>query len=95
MLEKTISVYLSFDIIPRKYKIDTDMYIADFGDCNVEEAEKIVKDNVALVKFLVRYLKKREFGAEIEKYTLSYLKLKFIGDSRYRLFFSNHTTFSF
>lgn len=40
-----------FDLIPRKYKIEIEVYIGDFGDYTVEEAEKIVKDNVALTVY--------------------------------------------
>lgn len=41
----------AFDLIPRKYRINIDVYIADFGDYTVEEAEKIVKDNVRLTVY--------------------------------------------
>ncbi len=40
-----------FDLIPRKFKINIDVYISDFGDYAVSEAEKIVKDNVALMVY--------------------------------------------
>lgn len=41
----------AFDLIPRKYKINIDVYITDFGDYSVDEAERIVKDNVALTVY--------------------------------------------
>lgn len=40
-----------FELIPRKYKIEADVYIKDFGDYTAEEAEKIVKDNIALLVY--------------------------------------------
>ncbi len=55
-VEKLNSVLLdkiaeTFDLIPRKYKIKIDVYISDFGDYTVQEAEKIVKDNIALTVY--------------------------------------------
>lgn len=38
-----------FALIPRKYKIEVNVYIRDFGDYTIGEAEKIVKNNVALM----------------------------------------------
>lgn len=57
----------AFDLIPRKYKIDIDVYIADFGDYNIEEAEKIVKDNVALTVY--------SFAMEQRRKTLTAISL--------------------
>lgn len=38
-----------FALIPRKYKIEVEIHIKDFGDYDVLEAEKIVRQNVALM----------------------------------------------
>lgn len=49
-LNSTLSEKLSemFALIPRKYKIEVDIHIKDFGDYCIEEAEKIIKDNIRL-----------------------------------------------
>lgn len=41
-----------FSLIPRKYKIDVKIYIKDFGDYTIEEAEKIVKENIVLLIYI-------------------------------------------
>ena len=38
-----------FAIIPRKYKIEVEIYVKDFGDYELCEAEKIVRQNFALL----------------------------------------------
>lgn len=38
-----------FALIPRKYEIDVRVRIKDFGDYTVDEAERIVKENVSLL----------------------------------------------
>lgn len=50
----------AFDLIPRKYKINIEVYIADFGDYTVEEAEKIVKDNVGLTIYAFAMERRRK-----------------------------------
>lgn len=37
-----------FALIPRKYKIEVEIYIKDFGNYELSEAEKIVRQNFAL-----------------------------------------------
>lgn len=38
-----------FALLPRKYKIKVDVYIKEYGDYTIQEAEKIVKDNFILM----------------------------------------------
>lgn len=38
-----------FQLIPRKYKIEVEVYIKDFGNYTLAEAEKIVRQNFALM----------------------------------------------
>ncbi len=38
-----------FALIPRKYKIEVEIHIKDFGDYQLHEAEKIVQQNFALL----------------------------------------------
>ncbi|MCM1195273.1 MAG: hypothetical protein NC099_05125 [Corallococcus sp.] len=40
-----------FSLIPRKYDIDVKLHIKNLGDYALEETEKIIKDNVALMSY--------------------------------------------
>lgn len=42
-----------FSLIPRKFKIDVEIYIKDLGDYTIEEAEKIVRDNIVLLIYML------------------------------------------
>lgn len=49
-----------FSLVPRKYEIAVDVYIGDFGDYTIEEAEKIVKDNVTLTVYALALEQRRK-----------------------------------
>ena len=49
-----------FALIPRKYDIDVDVYIGDFGDYTIEEAERIVKNNIALFVYALALERRRK-----------------------------------
>lgn len=50
----------TFALIPRKYEIEVDVYIRDFGDYTVAEAEKIVKNNVTLMIYALALERRRK-----------------------------------
>ena len=50
----------TFALIPRKYEIEVDVYISDFGDYTLEEAEKIVKNNVTLMIYALALERRRK-----------------------------------
>lgn len=49
-----------FALIPRKYFINLDVYIRDFGDYSIEEAEKIIVDNIKLRIYSYELERKRK-----------------------------------
>lgn len=65
-LNSTLSEKLSeaFHLIPRKYKIEVNIYIRDYGDYTIEEAERIIKDNIRLSihTLLLERNRKRRMG---------------------------------
>lgn len=62
-LNFTLSEKLSetFALIPRKYKIEIDIFIRDFGDYSIKEAERIIKDNIQLIVYAFMLERKRKY----------------------------------
>lgn len=50
-----------FALIPRKYFINVDVYIRNFGEYTTLEAEKIIKDNVKLQIYAYKLERKRKY----------------------------------
>lgn len=50
----------TFALIPRKYEIEVDVCIRDFGDYTIAEAEKIVKNNVTLMIYALALERRRK-----------------------------------
>lgn len=50
-----------FALIPRKYEIDVNVYIRDFGAYTLEEAEKIVKNNITLLIYSLALEHRRKY----------------------------------
>lgn len=51
----------TFVLIPRKYKIEIEIYIRDFGEYSIEEAEKIIKDNIYLTIYALLLERRRKY----------------------------------